>query len=58
MVKLWLPEGSSYAATEEVARRMEAKLAQDQDVADYVAYVGRRQPALLPALDQQLRKPT
>ena len=55
MVQLWLPEGSSYAATEGVARRMEAKLAQDGDVADYVAYVGGGSPRFYLALDQQLR---
>jgi len=55
MVKLWLPEGSSYAATEAVARRLEAKLAQDHDVADYVAYVGAGSPRFYLPLDQQLR---
>ena len=54
MVQLWLPEGSSFAATEGVARRMEAKLAQDKDVADYVAYVGAGSPRFYLPLDQQL----
>ncbi|MBL6750224.1 MAG: efflux RND transporter permease subunit [Nevskia sp.] len=52
---LWLPEGSSYQATEDVARRLEAKLAQDPDVADYVAYVGAGSPRFYLPLDQQLR---
>ncbi|MDR3415764.1 MAG: efflux RND transporter permease subunit [Nevskia sp.] len=52
---LWLPEGSSYAATEDVARRMETKLAQDPDVTDYVAYVGNGSPRFYLPLDQQLR---
>jgi multidrug efflux pump len=55
MADLWLPEGSSYAATEDVARRMEAKLAQDPDVTDYVAYVGSGSPRFYLPLDQQLR---
>ncbi|MDE0853664.1 MAG: efflux RND transporter permease subunit [Nevskia sp.] len=55
MADLWLPEGSSYAATEAVALRMEAKLAQDRDVDDYVAYVGSGSPRFYLPLDQQLR---
>jgi multidrug efflux pump subunit AcrB len=55
MMQLWLPEGSSYAATEDVAKRMEAKLAKDPDVADYVAYVGTGSPRFYLPLDQQLR---
>jgi multidrug efflux pump len=54
MVELWLPEGSSFAASEEVAKRMEAKLAQDQDVSDYVAYIGVGSPRFYLPLDQQL----
>lgn len=54
MVDLWLPEGSSFAATEAVAKRFEAKLATDADVADYVAYVGTGAPRFYLALDQQL----
>ena len=54
MVDLWLPEGSSFAASEEVAKRMEAKLAIDEGVADYVAYVGVGSPRFYLPLDQQL----
>lgn len=54
MVELWLPEGSSFAASEDVAKRMEAKLAQDQDVSDYVAYIGSGSPRFYLPLDQQL----
>jgi multidrug efflux pump len=52
---LWLPEGSSFAATEAVAQRLEARLAKDADVADYVAYVGAGSPRFYLPLDQQLR---
>lgn len=54
MVELWLPEGSSFAASEDVAKRMEAKLAQDPDVSDYVAYIGAGSPRFYLPLDQQL----
>jgi len=53
MVDLWLPEGSSYAASEDVAKRFEAKLAADEEVADYVAYVGVGSPRFYLPLDQQ-----
>ncbi|MDB5987812.1 MAG: cation/multidrug efflux pump [Nevskia sp.] len=55
MVDLWLPEGSSFAATEEVTKRFEAKLAADADVADYVAYVGDGSPRFYLPLDQELQ---
>ncbi|GAC1623110.1 MAG: efflux RND transporter permease subunit [Nevskia sp.] len=54
MVDLWLPEGSSFAATESITKRMEARLAADEDVADYVAYVANGSPRFYLALDQQL----
>ncbi len=54
MVDLWLPEGSSFAASESVAKRLEARLATDPDVADYVAYVGTGAPRFYLALDQRL----
>ena len=55
MVDLWLPEGSSFAATEDVAKRFETKLAGDADVSDYVAYVGNGSPRFYLPLDQQLQ---
>ena len=54
LVDLWLPEGSSYEATEAIVKRMEAKLAKDEDVVDYVAYVGVGSPRFFLPLDQQL----
>ncbi len=54
MVDLWLPEGASYVASENIAKRFEAKLAADPDVVDYVAYVGNGAPRFYLALDQQL----
>ncbi len=54
LVDLWLPEGSSYAASENIVKRMEAKLAKDEGVVDYVAYVGVGSPRFFLPLDQQL----
>ena len=54
MADLWLPEGSSFAATEDVAKRFEARLAADPDAADYVAYVGAGSPRFYLPLDEQL----
>ena len=57
MVELWLPEGSSIAATEREAVRLEAKLAADSDVSTYVTYVGNGSPRFFLSLDQQLFRP-
>ncbi len=57
LVEMWLPEGSSYRATEEQARRLETVLAHDADVATYVAYVGNGSPRYYLSLDQQLYRP-
>mgnify|MGYP001090657904 CR=1 FL=1 len=54
LVELWLPEGASYRATEEQARRLEAVLAQDRDVETFVGYVGNGSPRYFLSLDQQL----
>ena len=54
MVDLWLPEGSSFQATDHVARRFERKLAHDDGVVDYVAYIGRGAPRFYLPLDQKL----
>ncbi len=54
LVELWLPEGSSIEATGREAARLEARLAQDADVATYVTYVGNGSPRFFLSLDQQL----
>jgi multidrug efflux pump len=54
MVDLKLPEGASLHATEAQARRLEAVLAKDKDVENYVAYVGTGSPRFYLPLDQQL----
>ncbi|MFP5412154.1 MAG: efflux RND transporter permease subunit [Gammaproteobacteria bacterium] len=57
LVEMWLPEGSSYRATEAEAKRLEALLAEDPDIATYVAYVGNGSPRYYLSLDQQLFRP-
>ena len=54
LVELWLPEGSSFAATEKEAKRLEAAIAGDEDVAAWVTYVGNGSPRYFLSLDQQL----
>ena len=54
MVDLWLPEGASYFASARIAEQMEARLAEDPAVVDYVAYVGNGAPRFYLPLDQQL----
>ncbi|GIK24366.1 MAG: resistance-nodulation-cell division efflux transporter [Betaproteobacteria bacterium] len=54
LVELWLPEGSSIKATEKEAKRLEAVIAEDADVASWVTYVGNGSPRYFLSLDQQL----
>ncbi len=54
LVELWLPEGSSFAATEREAQRLEARIADDADIASWVTYVGNGSPRYFLSLDQQL----
>ena len=54
LVELWLPEGTSFAATEREAKRLEAIIARDEDVASWVTYVGNGSPRYFLSLDQQL----
>ncbi|MCZ7654930.1 MAG: efflux RND transporter permease subunit [Rhodocyclaceae bacterium] len=54
LVELWPPEGSSFAATEKEAKRLEAAIAGDEDVAAWVTYVGNGSPRYFLSLDQQL----
>lgn len=54
MVDLWLPEGASFAASSRIASQMEARLAGDPAVVDYVAYIGHGAPRFYLPLDQQL----
>jgi multidrug efflux pump len=54
VVDLWLPNGASFSATEREAKRFEAVLHADPDVASFVAYIGGGSPRFYLPLDQQL----
>ena len=54
IVDLWLPEGSSFAQTEVVAKRLETLLAKDEDVMNYAAYIGGGSPRFFLLFVQQL----
>jgi multidrug efflux pump len=54
IIDLWLPEGSAFAETEAAAKRMEAILAKDEDIAHYTAYVGGGSPRFFLLIVQQL----
>ncbi|MBL8265124.1 efflux RND transporter permease subunit, partial [Steroidobacter sp.] len=53
MVDLWLPQGSSYAATEGEVRAMEQALAGNSDIVSVTSYVGVGSPRFYLPLDQQ-----
>lgn len=57
MVELWLPEGSSFRATEAEAARLEAFLRDDPDVGTYVVSVGNSLPRFFLSLNQELFRP-
>ncbi|MDG4560863.1 MAG: efflux RND transporter permease subunit, partial [Candidatus Competibacter sp.] len=54
LVDLWLPEGSSFAATETETKRLEALLMKEDDVVNVVSYVGGGSPYFYLAMEQQL----
>ncbi len=56
MVDLWLPEGSSYAATEKAALRLEKWLSAQEEVDSYLSYIGIGSPRFYLPLDQQMNQ--
>lgn len=52
LVDLWLPEGSSFAANEAVAKRVEHRLRQEQGVRSVTLWVGSGVPRFYLPLDQ------
>jgi multidrug efflux pump subunit AcrB len=52
MVELWLPEGSSFAATEAQAKKFEAFIQKQQGVESITSYVGTGSPRFYLPLDQ------
>ncbi|MGB8337725.1 MAG: efflux RND transporter permease subunit [Burkholderiales bacterium] len=54
LVDLRLPEGSSFAASEAEAKKLENIIAGDPNIENYVSYVGTGSPRFYLPLDQQL----
>ncbi len=54
IVDLWLPDGASHRATEAEAKKLEAWLANDPRVENFVAYLGGGSPRFVLVLDQQM----
>ena len=52
MVDLWFPEGTSFAANEAVAKRLEARLMQEEGVASVATWIGSGTPRFYLPLDQ------
>ena len=52
MVDLWLPEGSPVKASEDITRRVEQRLAQEQGVKSVTSWVGSGVPRFYLPLDQ------
>jgi multidrug efflux pump subunit AcrB len=52
LVDLWLPEGSSFASSESLAKRVEARLAQEPGVRTVSTWVGSGVPRFYLPLDQ------
>jgi len=54
LVELRLPQGSSFAATEDVVKRFEGVLGAEAGIESFVSYVGQGSPRFYLPLDQQL----
>lgn len=52
LVDLWLPEGSSFAVNESIAKRVEARLAQEPGIQSVSTWVGSGVPRFYLPLDQ------
>jgi len=57
MVEMWLPEGSSFKATEAQVARLEALIQSNPDVKTYVTSVGMSLPRYFLSLNQELFRP-
>ena len=57
MVEMWLPEGSSFKATETQVEKLEALLKADKDVQTFVTSVGMSLPRYFLSLNQELFRP-
>jgi len=57
MVEMWLPEGSSFKATEARVEQLETLLKADKDVQTFVTSVGMSLPRYFLSLNQELFRP-
>jgi multidrug efflux pump len=57
MVEMWLPEGSSFQATQIQVAKLEAILKADKDVQTFVTSVGNSLPRFFLSLNQELFRP-
>ena len=57
MIDIYLPEGSSFAATQKVVERMEQQLQGAQGVKSVATYIGRGAPRFFLALNPELPNP-
>ncbi len=54
LMDIWLPDGTSFAATESLTQEFEAKLKKDPDIAHFTSYIGGSTPRFYLPLDLQL----
>ena len=54
IVDLWLPQGSSFQASEAEAEKLEKLLSEDSDIINYVSYIGGGSPRFYLPLNQEL----
>lgn len=57
MVEMWLPEGSSFKATEAQVEKLEAILKADKDAQTFVTSIGMSLPRYFLSLNQELFRP-
>jgi multidrug efflux pump len=55
IVDLWLPQGSSFKATQTESKKLEQLLAGDENIVNYVAYIGGGSPRFYLPMQQELR---
>ncbi|CBL45721.1 Acriflavin resistance protein [gamma proteobacterium HdN1] len=56
LVDLWLPEGSSFFASEDLAKRAEERLLQETDIHSLTSFIGSGAPRFYLSLDQTLEQ--
>ncbi len=55
LVDIWLPQGSSFKATQHYAEKLESIIAKYNGVVNYVSYIGNGSPRFYLPLNQELR---